>query len=63
VYQGDTDGEPGVSYLHSWPKAIWKDRPHVVFQRIARLWFTDKFHADACRCPGCFLGPKGQLEL
>ena len=52
-----------VSYLRSFPKDYRAKKPQRVFWAISRLWFMDKFHPDSCRCEGCFLGPKGQLEL
>lgn len=53
-----------MSYVKSFPKkyhgTAW------LFRVIARYQFTNPLHGDhpeSCRCEGCFLGPKGQLEL
>jgi hypothetical protein len=52
-----------MSYLKSFPVNYRRTKPATVFRAISKLWFIDKFHPETCRCEGCFLGPKGQLEL
>jgi hypothetical protein len=52
-----------MSYLASFPKAYRAKKPVRVFRAISKLWYTDKFHPDTCRCDGCFIGPRGQLGL
>lgn len=43
-----------MSYLESFPRAIRDSRR--TFWSISRLWFTDKFHPESCKCEGCSLG-------
>lgn len=44
-----------MSYLESFPRE--RRFSQRTFWSISRLWFTNKFHADECKCPECFLGP------